>query len=79
MKKNQSFTVIFQLMLRLIFVCKLKVNSTNQAITRSHEVMVTKRKKLMRPQFATFMSAAIENANNNRICGEDDTEKLHYS
>ena len=41
--------------------------------------MVTKRKKLMRPQFATFMSAAIENANNNRICGEDDTEKLHYS
>lgn len=59
-------------MLRLIFVCKLKVNSTNQAITRSHEVMVTKRKKLMRPQFFKFMSAAIENASNNRICGEDD-------
>ena len=58
-------------MLRLIFVCKLKVNSTNQAITRSHEVMVTKRKKLM-PRFLKFMSAAIENANINRICGEDD-------
>ena len=59
-------------MLRLIFVCKLKVNSTNQAITRSHEVMVTKRKKIMRPRYAKLMSAAIENANNNRICGEDD-------
>lgn len=26
----------------------------------------------MRPQFLKFMSAAIENANINRICGEDD-------
>lgn len=26
----------------------------------------------MRPRYAKLMSAAIENANNNRICGEDD-------
>lgn len=63
---------MFQFILRLIFVCKLKVNNTNQAITKSHEVMVTKRKNLMRPQFPMFMSAAIENANNKRICKEDD-------
>jgi len=56
-------TGIFQSILRLILEMILRANKTNTAITMIHDVMVTKRKKLIRPQVPLYgKSAPKENA-----------------
>ena len=57
-------TGIFQSILRLIFAITLKANRTNVPITTIHEVIVTNRKKSLRPQdtFPKVTSAAKANA-----------------
>ena len=62
-------TGIFQSILRLIFDMILNANKTNTAITRSHDITVTKRKKSIRDLLAMiFTSAAMANANINVNC-----------
>ena len=57
-------TGIFQSIFRLIFAVTLKANRTNNTITTIHEVIVTNRKKSLRPQvqFPSVVSAAKANA-----------------
>ena len=54
-------TGIFQSILRLIFDMILNANKTNTAITRSHDVTVTKRKKSIRALCTTKCWARIAN------------------
>ena len=77
-------TGIFQSILRLIFDMILNANKTNTAITRSHDVTVTKRKKSIRPQSTTkywatvaYSSAARANANNSVNCRDLSKNKTY--
>ena len=77
-------TGIFQSILRLIFDMILNANKTNTAITRSHDVTVTKRKKSIRPQCTTkywakaaYPSAARANANNRVNCRDLSKNKTY--
>ena len=47
---HETLTGKFQSILTLIIEITLKANRTNMAITKTHEVMVTKRKKSILPQ-----------------------------
>ena len=78
-------TGIFQSILRLIFDMILNANKTNTAITRSHDVTVTKRKKSIRPHCTTkkypsrvaYTSAARANANNSVNCRDLSKNKTY--
>ena len=77
-------TGIFQSILRLIFDMILNANKTNTAITRSHDVTVTKRKKSIRSQCTTiywakaaYPSAARANANNSVNCRDLSKNKTY--
>ena len=59
-----QLTGIFQSILRLIFAMILNANKRNTAITRSHDVTVTKRKKSIFLEPPRYTSAAMANANN---------------